>query len=134
MVQLSNQVEELGKEFHSANLNLQALVKQEQLIKVLPADKVALKKSLGTKVADLKVKLSAASAALEKHREEVESLHSQGKISSSGLVYPGAKVIIKDVELDIIREYNSVTFVRDGNLIRPIKYEEIEEEEFIKRT
>jgi len=134
MVQLSDQVEGLSKELQPANLNLQSILKQEQLIKVLPADKIALKKSLVAKVTDLKARLATATATLEKHREEIESLNSQGKISSSGLVYPGAKVIIKDVELDIIREYNSVTFVRDGNLIRPIKYEEIEEEEFIKRT
>lgn len=134
MVALNNEVEALNKEFGAANLNLQSLLKQERVIKILPPDKIALKKSLVLKVAGIKTSLTKASEALEKQRKDVEDLQASGKISSSGLVYPGAKVIIKDVELDIIREYNSVTFVRDGNLIRTIKYEEIEEEEVVKRS
>jgi len=134
MVNLTNQVESLQKEFNSANLNLQSLLKQEKVIKVLPPDKLALKKTLTAKVATLKSQVTAAKEALEKQQKDVDDLQASGKISSSGLVYPGAKVIIKDVELDIIREYNGVTFVRDGNLIRPVKYEEIEEEETSKRS
>ena len=84
-------------------------------------------------LSNLKTQLAKATAALEKHRKDIEDLQATGKISSSGLVYPGAKLIIKDVELSIIREYNSVTFVRDGNLIRSVKYEEIEEEEINQR-
>ena len=129
---LSSQVETLGKEFGNANLNLQSLLKQEKVLKVLPPDKVALKKTLVLKVAGLKTQLTKATEALEKQRKDIDDLQSSGKISSSGLVYPGAKIIIKDVELDIIREYNSVTFVRDGNLIRPVKYEEIEEEDAVQ--
>jgi len=134
MVTLNNEVEALGKEFNGANLNLQSLLKQERVIKILPPDKLAMKKALVTKVAGIKAQLTKATDTLEKHRKDIEDLQASGKISSSGVVYPGAKVIIKDVELDIIREYNSVTFVRDGNLIRPIKYEEIEEEEVVKRS
>lgn len=134
MVALNNEVEALNKEFNNANLNLQSLLKQERVIKILPPEKLALKKTLVIKVAGIKASLTKATDALEKQRKDVEDLQASGKISSSGLVYPGAKVIIKDVELDIIREYNSVTFVRDGNLIRPIKYEEIEEEEVVKRS
>ena len=110
------------------------MLKQEKVIKILPPDKIALKKALTIKVAGFKTQLAKATEALEKHRKDIDDLQASGKISSSGLVYPGAKVIIKDVELDIIREYNSVTFVRDGNLIRPVKYEEIEDEEAVKRS
>jgi hypothetical protein len=133
MVVLNNQVEALDKEFSGANLNLQSLLKQERVIKILPPDKQALKKTLTTKVAAIKAQLTKATESLEKFQKDIEDLQASGKISSSGLVYPGAKLIIKDVELDIIREYNSVTFVRDGNLIRSVKYQEIEEEEVVKR-
>jgi len=133
MVNLNNQVEGVGKEYNNANLNLQSLLKQEKVIKILPPDKQALKKSLTTKVAQLKAQVAKATESLEKLRKDIDDLQASGKISSSGLVYPGAKVIIKDVELDIIREYNSVTFVRDGNLIRPVKYEDIDEEESVKK-
>jgi len=133
MVELNNTVETVGKEFHAANLNLQSLLKQERVLQALPPEKQALKKSLTTKVTGLKAQMTTANASLDKFREEIEALQGGGKISSSGLVYPGTKVIIKDVELDIIREYNSVTFVRDGNLIRPIKYEDIEDEDVASR-
>jgi len=129
---LNGQVDTLTKEFGAANLNLQSLLKQEKVIKVLPPDKQALKKTLVVKVAGLKTQLTKATENLEKQRKDIDDLQSSGKISSSGVVYPGAKIIIKDVELDIIREYNSVTFVRDGNLIRPVKYEEIEESDAVQ--
>jgi len=134
MVTLNNQVEALDKEFSTSNLNLQSLLKQERVIKILPPEKQALKKTLTAKVTGLKAQLAKATETLEKYQKDIEDLQASGKISSSGLVYPGAKLIIKDVELDIIREYNSVTFVRDGNLIRSVKYEEIEEEEVVKRS
>ena len=134
MVLLTTTVETLTKEFNTENLNLQSLLKQERVIKVLPPEKAALKKALTAKVATIKGGLTKATENLEKHRKDVEAMASSGKISSSGLVYPGAKVIIKDVELDVIREYNSVTFVRDGNLIRTVKYEEITEEEVSQRS
>ncbi len=134
MVTLNDEVENLTREYNSATLNLQSLLKQEKLIKVLPPDKAAMKKSLLTKVAGLKAQVAKANESLERHRKDIDDLQGVGKISSSGMVFPGAKVIIKDVELDVIREYNGVTFVRDGNLIRTVKYEEIEEEEVIKRS
>lgn len=128
LIELNNQVETLTKEYNNLSLNLQSLLKQEKAIKVLPPDKLALKKSLQAKTAEAKAKLASATAVLEDKSRDVEDLNSSGKISSSGLVYPGVKVIIKDVELDIIREYNGITFVKDGSLIRTVKYEEIEEE------
>lgn len=134
MVMLTTTVETLTKEFNTENLNLQSLLKQERVLKVLSPEKAALKKTLTAKVATLKTALANATADMEKHRKDIEDMSTTGKISSSGLVYPGTKVIIKDVEHDVIREYNSVTFVRDGNLIRTVKYEEIDEEEVIKRN
>jgi uncharacterized protein (DUF342 family) len=134
MVRLNGEIETLSKEFNSANLNLQSLLKQERVIKVLPPEKQAQKKALTAQVTADKAKLAKATEALEKFRKDVDDLQATGKISSSGLVYPGAKVIIKDVELDIIREYNGVTFVRDGSLIRTVKYEEIEDEEIVTRS
>ncbi len=134
MAQLSDTVDTLTKEFNTENLNLQSLLKQERMIKVLSPEKNALKKTLIGKVATIKDALSRANESLEKQRRDVDAMASSGKISSSGLVYPGVKVIIKDVELDVIREYSSITFVRDGNLIRTVKYEEITEEEVDQRT
>jgi uncharacterized protein (DUF342 family) len=132
MEKLNEQTEEANKNFSQVNLNLQSLLKQERAIKILTPEKAALKKDLTAKAAQFKAQLAKVSAQLEKRRQEVEELQTSGKISSSGLVYPGARVIIRDVSLDIIREYNAVTFVRDGNLIRTVKYEEIEEEGFLQ--
>jgi uncharacterized protein (DUF342 family) len=132
MEKLNEQTEEVGKNFTQVNLNLQSLIKQERVMKVLPPEKVALKKDLMAKAGQLKAQLAKVTAQLEKRRQEVEDLTTSGKISCSGLVYPGARMIIRDVSLEIIREYNSVTFVRDGNLIRTVKYEEIEDQEFLQ--
>ncbi len=130
MDNLNEQTEEANKSYSQVNLNLQSLLKQERTVKILPPEKLALKKDLTAKAAQLKAQLARATAQLEKRREEVEALQTSGKISCSGLVYPGVQLIIRDVQLDVIREYNAVTFVRDGNIIRNVQYEEIEEEVF----
>ncbi len=132
MEKLNEQTEAVSKIFTQVNLNLQSLIKQERVMKILPPDKAAMKKDLVAKAGQMKVQLAKITAQLERRRQEVEDLTTSGKISCSGLVYPGARMIIRDVSLEIIREYNSVTFVRDGNLIRTVKYEEIEEEEFLQ--
>jgi uncharacterized protein (DUF342 family) len=46
----------------------------------------------------------------------------------SGRIYPGAKIIIRDVREEIKNEHKAITFYLDNMLIKSTKYEEVDEE------
>ena len=128
-----SQNEALEKVFNQHNLNLQSLMKQERIIKTLPPEKLAQKKEVLAKYNETKTKLERLKTILEKKQGELDALKFSGKISSSGAIYPGTRLIIKDITYDVIRESSAQTFIRDGNIIRAVKYEEIEEDEIVRR-
>lgn len=125
--------ENLEKDFATVNLNLQGLLKQERIIKKLPPEKAAILKDLKIKAVTLQSEINKATVKLEKRQAELDAVRLLGKISSSGQVFPGTKIIIKDAEYDVTRDFSGVTFIREGSAIRTMKYEEIDEEEIIRR-
>ncbi|NNM54837.1 MAG: FapA family protein [Spirochaetales bacterium] len=131
--QMVEQKEQLEKNFNQLSLNLQALLKQERIVKTLPPEKLQQKKTLMAKHTEIKNQLSQLTDQLEKRQAELEALRFSGKISSSGDIYPGTRFIIKEVTYDVIRECSGLTFIRDGNVVRSIKYEDIEEDEIARR-
>jgi len=52
------------------------------------------------------------------------NLKTRGKVSAAAKVFPGVKVVIRDVREEVQTEYKAVTFVLEGGLIRVSKYEE----------
>ena len=131
--QMVDQKEQLEKNFNQLNLNLQSLLKQERIMKTLPPEKLQQKKTLMAKHTEIKNLLAQLTDQLEKRQAELEALRFSGKISSSGEIYPGTRFIIKEVTYDVIRECSGLTFIRDGNVVRSIKYEDIEDDEIVRR-
>ena len=125
--------ENLEKNNSDTALNLQGLMK---LARVrggqLPPDKEATMKALQKTLKENQARLLVLNQDLDQKLKDMDSRRLNGKVSCSGLVLPGVKIIIKDAEFDVVREYNGVTFILEGVLIRTIKYEEIEEEELDK--
>ncbi|WP_324292722.1 hypothetical protein [Marispirochaeta aestuarii] len=61
-------------------------------------------------------------------QEYLASLKVNGKVSASGKVYPGVKVVIKDASLKIRNEFKNVTFINELNEVKVTKYEALEED------
>jgi uncharacterized protein (DUF342 family) len=72
--------------------------------------------------------LKKCNEEIEKLKEYLDSIKTRSKVSASSKVYPGAKIIIRDVVNDVQTEYRAVTFILEGGLIRVTKYEEPDEE------
>ena len=51
----------------------------------------------------------------------------RGRVSASTKVWPGVKIMIRDVKEDVRTEYKAVTFILENGLIRVSKYEEPDE-------
>jgi uncharacterized protein (DUF342 family) len=55
------------------------------------------------------------------------SLKTRGRVSASTKVFPGVRVVIRDIIDDVRTDYKAATFVLENGLIRVTKYEEPDE-------
>ncbi|MCL2006750.1 MAG: FapA family protein [Treponema sp.] len=125
---LNGKKEEMESELGEIQRDLQTLINIKKQRKSLPEDKEA-------KLGELMDRRQMLMSDLVKNNEEAEkiqsyltSLTANGKISASGKVYPGVRIIIRDQMNDVRTEYKAVTFVLENGLIRVAPYEEPDEE------
>jgi hypothetical protein len=118
----------MDKQLEDIELNLQTLVNIKKQRKSLPEDKEAYLRELVEKRQYTMADISRVSKEMETIQEYLNGLKTRGKVSSSSKVYPGVKILIRDVRDDVKTEYRAVTFVLENNLIRVTKYEEPEED------
>ncbi|MCL2192759.1 MAG: FapA family protein [Treponema sp.] len=116
------------KEIEDIKLNMQTLINLKQQKKALPEDKQLYLQDL---IDRREVLLQAQKEADDKIRsikEHLSKLKTRGKVSASAKVFPGVKIVIRDVKEEVQTEYRAVTFVLEGGLIRVSKYEEPDKE------
>lgn len=118
----------MDKQLEDIELNLQTLVNIKKQRKSLPEDKEAYLRELVEKRQYTIADIARVSKEMESIQEYLNGLKTRGKVSSSSKVYPGVKILIRDVRDDVKTEYRAVTFVLENNLIRVTKYEEPEED------
>jgi len=120
--------ETLEARINEIDLNLQGLLKQKRARKKLDNTKENFLRKL---VKEKKVRTQEQEILtqnIQKKQEYLSSLQFIGKVSASSQVFPGVKVMIKDAEYEVTTEFNSVTFVNEGGIIRTAAYEEIEDD------
>ena len=128
--QLVKERDELEEVRSSVHLNIQGLIRQIQIkrIRVSP-EKKKLFSDLRAKFDELNEQLSHIDAEIHQRQDYLDSLITQGKMSASKKVMAGVVLRIRDVEYPIRDPYESaITFVRDGEYIRTMKYQDIEED------
>ncbi|MDR2069189.1 MAG: FapA family protein [Spirochaetaceae bacterium] len=119
--------EALVKQLEEVRLNLQTLINIKKQRKSLPDDKETFMKELMDKRNELMGELRKINEDIDEVQEILNGIKSRGRISASSKVYPGVKIIIRDVKEEVRNEYKAVTFILENGLIRVIKYEESEE-------
>jgi uncharacterized protein (DUF342 family) len=115
---------EMEKQLEDFQLNIQTLINVKKQRKSLPENKEAFLRELMDKRQILMVDLQKNGEEIIKVQEILNNIKVRGKISASTKVYPGVKIIIRDVVNDIRTDYKAITFILENNLIRVIKYEE----------
>jgi len=118
---------DLEKQLEEVNRNILSLTNIKKQRKTLPEDKEAFL----LEQMDAKNNLMAS---LQKTHEDIQniqaflaSLKARGRVSASAKVYPGVKIMVRDVMEEVRTEYKAVTFVMENGLIRMTKYEEPDE-------
>jgi uncharacterized protein (DUF342 family) len=115
------------KQLDEIKLNLQTLINIKKQRKSLPEDKEEYMKELMDKRQTLTTDLKDTEEDILKTQELLNSLKNRGRVSASAKVYPGVKIIIRDVKEEVRNDYRAVTFVLENGLIRVTKYEEPDE-------
>jgi uncharacterized protein len=123
--QLKRQVDELDKNIATLN----AVKKQK---KSLPEDKEAILQDYLLRREELIAEARGLAKEIESIQGYLNGLKTRGRISASGRVYPGVKLIIKDIKEDVKTEQKAITFYVENQMLRTTKYEE-PEDEILKR-
>jgi uncharacterized protein (DUF342 family) len=125
---LTDTKETLEKNYDELEVNYQGLEKTKRIRKKLPDDKerqlVELQKALLLNKEEIK----KVDRQIEKKQEYLDSLKHMGRVSAAKSVFPGVKVIVRDLEYDVTRDFGPITFVQEAGLIKTIKYQEAQDE------
>lgn len=116
------------KQLEEIELNLQTLVNIKKQRKSLPEDKEAYLRELIERRQFTSVDLAKIKNEIESIQNYLNGLKLRGRVSASAKVYPGVRIVIRDVRDDVKAEYRAVTFILENNLIRVTKYEETDED------
>lgn len=120
--------EDLVKQLDETKLNLQTLTSLKEQRKSLPEDKEAYMQELATKRHLIVAEIKEIDEGLQEIKEFLNNLQSRGRVSASSKVYPGVRIVIRDVKDEVRTEYKAVTFILEHGLVRMTQYEEPDDE------
>jgi uncharacterized protein (DUF342 family) len=115
------------KELDDIKMDLQNLINTKKQRKSLPEDKEAYLQELMDKRQLLTLEKKKAEEEIQKIQEYLNDIKIRGRVSASTKVYPGVRIMIRDVREDVHSEHRGVTFVLENGLVRAAKYEEPDE-------
>ncbi len=122
---LKRQVEELDKNISTLNI-----IKKQR--KELPEDKEAILQDYLIRREEMVQEIRALAKEIESIQTYLNGLKTKGRISASGRIYPGVKLVIKDIKEEVKNEQKAMTFYLENQMIRTTRYEE-PEDEILKR-
>ena len=122
---IKREVEELDKNIATLNI-----IKKQK--KEFPEDKEAILQDYLIRREEKVQELRALAKEAEAIQVYLAGLKTKGRISASGRIYPGVKLVIKDVKEEVKNEQKAMTFYLENQMLRTTKYEE-PEDEILKR-
>ncbi|MDR1411270.1 MAG: FapA family protein [Spirochaetaceae bacterium] len=103
---------------------LQTLINIKKQRKALPDEKEAEMKEMIGKRQSLMNAVRELDTDIQKLKKLLEAGPCNGKISAAAQVFPGVRIVIRDMKEDVRTDYKAVTFVLEDGLIRVVNYEE----------
>jgi len=116
------------KELDEIKINMQTLINIKQQKRALSEDKQMYLEELIDRRDILMEEQRENDEKIKQVKAYLGKLKTRGKVSASAKVFPGVKVMIRDIREEVITEYKAVTFILEGGLIRVSKYEEPDKE------
>jgi uncharacterized protein (DUF342 family) len=128
MDQLQSQALHIKRQAEELDKNIATLNATKKQRKVLPDDKEALLQDYIRRREELVAEVRSLAKEIETIQLYLNGLKTKGRISASSRVYPGVKLVIKDVKEDVKTEQKAITFYLENQMIRTTRYEEPEDE------
>jgi len=122
---LQRQLDELDKNIYTLN-------ETKRQRKTLSDDKQAVLDELTHKRDEIASEAGSIKSEYDTLQTYLNNLKVRGKVSVSGRIYPGTKVIIRDIHEDIKNEYKGLTFYLENMMIKTTRYEEVEDETIMR--
>ncbi len=123
-VEITNSLEKL-----TANIN--TLQTQKKAKRNFTEEKEELLAKMLSSREELSVRSSELTEEMNELKSYLKLLKTIGKVSVSKDIYPGVRIVIKDIHYDVTNEFKYVTFVLESGRIRMKKYERIDLEELV---
>lgn len=122
------------KEFDEKNLdetelNLSGLEEIKKTRGGLPGGKEETYKKLTDNKYVLETEIKETKKEIEQIRAYLDSLQGDGRVSASGDVFTGVRIVIRDFTEDIRTDCKAVTFYLDNGFVRYGKYQDDDEED-----
>jgi uncharacterized protein (DUF342 family) len=128
MDQLQAQALQIKRQAEEFDKNIATLNATKKQRKVLPDDKEALLQDYVQRREELVAEVRGLAKEIDSIQSYLNGLKTKGRISASGRVYPGVKLVIKDVKEDVKNEQKAITFYLENQMIRTTRYEEPEDD------
>lgn len=129
-----NSLKNLQKEQADVDLNIASLDKLIKAKKDQAQEKKDHFENLKQHSAELGVQIQGVQDEIGRLTKLINELKNNGKISASGKVYQGTKIVIKDAFLDVRSEYRAVSFVAEMGIVKMTRYEESDQDISIVRA
>ena len=115
-------------------LDMQALENQKKMLKDLGEEKETLLKKKKQERYMAETEIKEMRTEIEQIREYLAALKTDGRVSISGNVFTGVRVIIKDIIEDVRVDCKATTFFLQNGLVRYGPYEDYTNDEDVKRA
>lgn len=123
MTQLQETMDDRVKELDAVELNIKALENQEKLRRALPKEKAEALEGYRKRRDEIADESEKMTKEIEDIQTRLRELKVVGKVSASGTVYAGVKIIIRDERDEVKTDVKNVTFFYEGGFVRRGKYE-----------
>ncbi len=120
------------KSLEDLKLNLMSLEELKSKRGELPKDKEENYNKMNEYKYTLQTDIHEVEKEITQIREYLNTLKNQGRVSASGHVYPGVRIVIRDTTEDVRMDCKATTFYLDKGIVRYGKYQEENEEDFKK--
>jgi len=122
------------KMLNALKLDIKSLEGQKKVLKELSEEKEMLLKKKKEQRYISETEIKEARYEIERIRDYLASLKTEGRVSISGNIYTGVRIIIKDIIEDVRVDCKATTFFLQNGLIRYGPYVDYTNDEDVKRA
>lgn len=134
LIMLEKKLLAAEKDFNALKLDIKALENQKKVMKELTEEKETLLKQKKEQRYVDETEIKELRVEIERIQTYLATLKTDGRVSVSGNVYTGVRVIIKDIAEDVRVDCKATTFFLQNGLVRYGPYEDYSNDEDAKKV